>query len=139
MENKFTDFNFKLAVIQVLMYEKKVLQPAFDIHNFVRKYTGRKINIEKEGYKIIPEVKKFFEDLEIPSELLNKVEKIYQGSNKIYLQLCPFWSGEDELFNITKTEDLRLLPNLKKITLYYDDEKKMVNEFKAKGIDAEYL
>jgi hypothetical protein len=64
---QFQDFNFKLAVIQVLMYDKAVLQPKFNLY------------------------------------------------------------------------DLKLLPNLKKITLFYDDEEKMVDEFAACGIEAEYL
>lgn len=137
---KFKDFNFKLAVIQVLMYDKELLKPKFDLYDFVANHKERKIDTDKEGYEIIPEAKKHFEDLEIPSELLAQVETIYQdGGNEIHHQLIPFWDGEDDAFNITSTDDLKLLPNLKKIILLFDDAQKMVGEFKDKGIEAEYL
>lgn len=139
-QQKFQDFNFKLAVIQVLMYEKEVLKPKFDLYNFVANYKERKIDIEKEGYNFIPEVTAYFEQFEIPSDMLNSIEAIYQeGGNEIYIHLLRFWDGEDETFNISSTEDLALVPNLKKIVLFFDDEEKMVEEFKKKGIEAEYL
>jgi len=137
---KFKDFNFKLAVVQVLMYEKELLEPKFDLYDFVEKYEDRKIEIEEEGYEIIPEAKKYFEDLVIPSELLIQIDKIEQdGGNEIYFQLIPFWDGEDDAFNIKSTDDLKLLPNLKKIILFYDDAQKMIGEFASKGIEAKYL
>lgn len=137
---QFKDFNFKLAVIQVLMYEKDLLEPKFDLYEFVDLYTKREIDIEEEGYKIIREVKTYFNNLEIPSKLLDEVDEICQdGGNEIYTQLMPFWEGEDETFNITSTADLELVPNLKKITLLFDAGRKMVNEFKTRGINAEYL
>lgn len=99
-QQKFKDFNFKLAVIQVLMHEMELLTPTFDLYNFVKNHGGRKIDTEEEGYEIIPEVKEYFENLEIPSELLNQVEEIYQdGGNEICLQLIRSWDGEGEVFN----------------------------------------
>ena len=139
-EKNFKDFNFKLAAIQVLMYEKEILTPKFDLNEFIEKLTARKIDVEQEGYEIIPEVKEYFEKLEIPENLLREVDVIYQdGGNHIHHQLVPFWDGEDETFNITSTEDISLLPNLKKITLLFDEEQKMVEEFSEKGIEAQYL
>lgn len=136
----FKDFNFKLAVIQILMYEKELLKPKFDLYEFVKNHKERLIDIEEEGYEIIPEIKKYFENLEISPDLLSQIEEIYQdGGNEIYLQVVRFWDGEDDLFNITATDDLKLLPNLKKITLFYDDDEIMVDTFIDKGIDAEYL
>lgn len=139
-EIKFKDFNFKLAVVQALMYDKELLKPKFNLRDFVDNYKEREIDTEEEGYEIIPEVKKYFETLEIPAELLHLVDTLYQdGGDEIYMQLSPFWGGEDERFNITSTDDLNLLPNLKKVTLFYDDEEKMVDEFAEKGIESEYL
>jgi hypothetical protein len=139
-QTKFKDFNFKLAVIQVLMYDKELLKPKFDLYDFVDNYKERKIDTEQEGYEIIPEVKKYFEELEIPADLISLVDKLYQdGGDEIYMQLSPFWGGEDERFNITSTDDLKLLPNLKQVTLLYDDDEKMVNEFAEKGIESEYI
>ena len=107
---EFKDFNFKLAVIQRLMYEQDVLEPRFDVYEFVKGYTARHIDIEEKGYDIIPEVRHYFEQLEIPSETLSLVEEIDQdGGDEIYLQLYPFWDGEDDVFNIQSADDAALL------------------------------
>ena len=63
MNAKFKDFNFKLCVIQELMYQKCILTPKFDVWDFAKQYKARKINIEKEGYDIIPEVATYFKEL----------------------------------------------------------------------------
>ncbi len=140
MAKNFKDINFKLAVIQELMYNQEVLEPAFSIDEFVESYEKREIDIEKEGYDPIPEALDYFRNLEIPDSLLSLVKEISQdGGDEIYLEICPFWDGEDDGFNITSTEDVKLVPNLKKITLFYDDAEKMVSEFEKLGIKAEYL
>lgn len=139
MENKikFKDFNFKLAVLDQLMFRKK-LMPAFDVREYIRK-EGKKFDINKHGYKPVPGVKKFLRDLEIPAELLAQVDIIDQNYHTLYHQVIPHWDGEGDEFNITSTDDLKLVPNLKEAILLYDYEQKMVNEFIAKGIPARYL
>ncbi len=137
---QFKDFNFKLAVIERLMYEQGVLTPRFDVYEFVKAYTERQIDIEEEGYEIIPEVRAYFEQLEIPAELLPSIEAINQdGGDHIYGELCPFWDGEDDIFNIQSVEDAALLPNLKSVTLFYDDDPRILEEFRQRGIAAEWL
>lgn len=139
-QTQFTDINFKLAVIQELMYNQELLQPAFDLHKFADNYAERKIDIEAEGYDVIPEALAYFEQLPIPVEFLEAVEEIFQdGGDDIYLQIYPYWDGEDDVFNITQTDDLQFVPNLKSITLFYDDAEEMVDAFAAKAIEAEYL
>lgn len=121
------------------MYEKELLTPKFDIYGFA-KHAKPEIDIEKEGYEIIPGARKFFEDLKIPRELLAHVDEIIQdGGNKIHHQLVPFWDGEDDTFNIESTEDVVLLPNLSKVQLLYDEGEKMVAEFRRIGIEANYI
>jgi hypothetical protein len=56
----FKDFNFKLAVIQELKYNQKIISPKFDLWEFAKNYNERKIDIEKEGYEAIPEAINFF-------------------------------------------------------------------------------
>lgn len=137
---QFQDFNFKLAVIERLMYQQGVLTPRFDVYDFVAAYTARQIDIEEEGYDIIPEVRAYFEQLEIPAELLSSIEAINQdGGDYIYAQLYPFWDGEDDIFNIQSAEDAALLPNLKSVTLFYDDDARILEEFRQRGIAAEWL
>jgi hypothetical protein len=136
----FHDFNFKLAVVQVLMYEKKLLKPEFDVYEFVKFYQKRKIDIEDEGYSIIPEVREYFEALPVPERLAAEVTRIYQdGGNKIYGELYPFWDGEDEIFNITSAADLEAFPNLKKVTLFYDENPACYQALEAKGVEVSYL
>ncbi len=137
---QFKDFNFKLAVIERLMYQQGVLTPRFDVYDFVAAYPERQIDIEEEGYEIIPEVRAYFEQLAIPAELLPSIAEIYQdGGDNIYLQLCPFWDGEDDVFNIQSAEDAALLPNLKAVTLFYDKDARILEEFRQRGIAAQWL
>lgn len=139
MPNQFKDFNFKLAVINELMYNQGVINPLFRRRQFLEDQ-GITPDPERDEWEIIPEVRAYFEQLEIPAEMLATVEEIYQdGGDEIYMEVVEMWDGEDDKFNITSTDDLALLPNLKKITLFYDDAEAMVPAFQAKGIEAEYL
>ena len=137
----FQDFNFKLAVIQVLMYEKNIIEPRFDVWAFAEQYAQRRIDVDDEGYEIIPEVKQYFEELAVPSAALTDIEELFQdGGNDIYMQLCPFWSGEDDIFNIQSAADASLLPNLKSVVLFHDETgDRILQEFRSRGISAKWL
>jgi tetratricopeptide (TPR) repeat protein len=116
------DLNFKLAVMQVLMYEKELL-PAFDLDQFVKTYKKRKINIDKEGYKPIPEVMDYFLNYEIEENLANEIEIItLDGGNEIYMAIAPFWDGEDDIFDINSTEDAKQFPKLTRISDWGGEE-----------------
>ena len=85
---EFTNYNFKLAVIQQLMYEKELLTPKFDIYEFAEEYTRRDIDIDDEGYEPIKEAKKWFKDLQIPKRLAEEVTELeMDGGDDIYLQI----------------------------------------------------
>ena len=102
------------------MYEKGLLAPKLDAHEFVREYSRRKIDIDTEGYEPIPEIRKWLEKYPVPERLAPEVTEIeMDGGSEIYTQLCPFWDGEDGAFDLnTVTEaELRQFPNLKHITL----------------------
>ncbi|OGG65806.1 hypothetical protein A3I99_03200 [Candidatus Kaiserbacteria bacterium RIFCSPLOWO2_02_FULL_45_11b] len=140
MKAEFKDINFKLCAIQELMYNQELLLPKFDINQFVQNYSGRKIDIDQEGYDIIPEALEYFKQLKIPTDLLKNISEIYQdGGNDIYMNICPFWSGSDDQFNITNTEDVSLFPNLKKMTIFYGEDKSILDKFISLGLDAEYI
>ncbi|WP_211092858.1 DUF6892 domain-containing protein [Chitinophaga polysaccharea] len=124
---EFKDFNFKLAVIQVLMYEKKILQPVFDLYDFIQNYEQRVIDIEKEGYHFIAEVTAYFEALEIDEKYANEVTEISQDAgNEIYRNMRWFWDGEDDTFNIKNFEDVRYFNNLRKMSLFYTDNLELI-------------
>ncbi len=128
------DFNFKLMVVNRLMYIDQVLVPKFDIWGFVKSYKKRKIDIEKEGYDRIPEAEVYFRELEIPMELLIDIKELKpDGGDEIYRQIIPFWDGEDEQFDVKSIEDIQYLPNLK-ATNKMNFSKELVNELRTRKI-----
>jgi hypothetical protein len=135
----FQDFNFKLAVINELMYNQGTLKPKFNVYSFAEAHDINLSDMRFE-YEMIPEVRAYFEALVIPDELLFTVERLSQdGGDDIYMQICVCWDGEDDLFNIVSTADCALVPNLKSVVLFYDDDEKMIGEFEKAGIRAEYV
>lgn len=139
---QFKSFNFKLAVVQELMYVQEVLKPKFDVYDFCENYTKRDIDPEEYYFEIIPEVKKWFQDLPIPASLAPLVTELYfDGGNEIYAQLIPFWDGEDDVFDIESLteEDILQFPNLKVIdgtAIFMSEEVK--NFCREKGISLTY-
>lgn len=115
----FQDFNFKLLVIDELMYKQQILKPKFDLYEFAKWYKKRRINIEEEGYAEIAEVTTFFQQLPITKAQAEQVEKLYQDAgNEIYGEIQRFWTGEDAQYDIINLEDALKFPNLKKLTIF---------------------
>lgn len=136
---EFTDFGFKLSIIQELMYNKELLTPKFDLYEFVDWYDKRKIDIEEEGYEPIPEVTQYFRDLQIPKSLSSEISEIYQdGGNDIYLNLLRFGEGWEEYWDIENIEDVKNFSNLKKVTLCYAKEN-ILNELNEIGIKTKWI
>lgn len=136
---EFIDFNFKLAIIEELMYNKELLKPKFDVYEFAELYDKREIDIDEDGYEPILEVVEYFKKLEIDKKFAEEITEIYQdGGNEIYGMITPFWDGEDEMFDIQSFEDIKFFPNLNKMTLFGVNEK-VFEELKTKGIDAKPL
>jgi hypothetical protein len=128
---KFENFNFKLAVIQELMYVQEVLLPQIDASEI--------IDIDKKGYYLSPKMKKIFKDLEIDKELAENVTELnIDAPNEIYNQVWWFWDGECETFDITKVSEseIKQFKNLKKVT--FDSlcgSEKVVKVFEKLGIE----
>lgn len=138
---EFKDENFRLLVLDKLMYHYKVIQPEFDIFQFADSYTKRNIDIEEEGYEPIPEALDHFRSIPIKKEWLNDITDLHQdGGGHIWLQIIPFWCGTTDDFDIHSTEDTNLLPNLKKLILFYNEENpEILEDFKRKGIEAKWV
>jgi hypothetical protein len=116
----FRDFNFKLLVIEKLMYTDESLTPAFSINALMQE---RGIP-DVQGYvydndlafTVLEESRRYFEALEISDELLATVDSLLiDGGNQVYYECSPVWDGEDDLFDVHSLDDLALLPNLKLI------------------------
>ena len=116
----FENFNFKLAILQILMYDFNVLDSQFDIYEFVDTYNHRPIYLQEEGYDIIPEVYEYFKDIEIEVDYAQYVQEIVMDPmHEIYTHIFPYWDGSDDLFDINEVSfhELSQFKNLKKIDL----------------------
>ena len=113
----FDTFNFKLAVINELMYNQEALKPYFDIYDYM---TFKKAKWNLETSKNVRGVVSFFKELPIPARLANLVTEIkMDGDDEIYMQIAPEWDGRDERFDFYKlTEsELKQFKNLKKMQI----------------------
>ena len=119
---KFKDFTMKLMVIDALMYEESHIKPPFYLGQFAQE-CKREIDVQADGYEIIPEVQKYYKNLDITQALLDKVHTLHYGyvyCNDLgtYENMWPnFDAGCDQMLEVSlkAVKDLELLPNLKKI------------------------
>ncbi|RBP66194.1 hypothetical protein DFO66_103137 [Brevibacterium sanguinis] len=136
---EFTDLNFKLLVLQDLMYDQQLLTPAFQLGEFIEHHVDREIDLDEEGYAPIPEALAYFAEYPVPRELLGRVVELVQdGGNDIYLQIAPLWDGEDDVFDVKDFADVDLLPELRSLTLTGVDEVTL-ESLREKGIEADLL
>jgi len=144
-QNRFRDLGLKLLVIEELMYRQGVLVPRFDIHAFAADYRKREIDVERDGYAIIPEAKAYFANLSIPDDLLVQVEHLHQSSGidggpRYIEHLFPFWdpgAGDGPVSVTAKAvADLDLLPNLTRISGLENSKpnRTLLSALKARGI-----
>ena len=137
---QFDNFNFKLAIIQELMYDLNVLQPEFDIYEFAKEYKGEEIDTESET--VIEPALDYFKNLQIPKSLAKEVGSFYMdGGNEVYMNIIPLWDGEDGYFDLNDVSltELRQFPNLTEATILTDDFDKIKKIFDAAGIKVELL
>lgn len=117
----FRDFNFKLLVIEQLMYWDQTLSPAFSLREHMRARGIDDLDAYVEAnrleYTILPEARAYFQELKIPADLLASVEELtFDGGHQVFMECAPVWDGEDDLFDVRSLDDLDLLPNLKLFT-----------------------
>lgn len=135
---EFNDFGFKMVVIQELMYNRNFLSPKFDLVEFVELYDKRTIDLEKEGYKPVPEVTQYFNELQIPKRLAIEITKIdSDAGDDIFLQLLFHGSGDEDYWDIKTAKDAKQFPNLKKVRLSYLDDH-VLNELQEMGIEVDF-
>ncbi|MBE6865281.1 MAG: hypothetical protein E7495_12130 [Ruminococcus flavefaciens] len=130
----FTNFNFKLAVIQELMYTLEILKPYFDIYDYL-KFKKSKANTETE--KNLKAAVDFFKQLPVPQRLANELTEInVDGGNEIYGNIAPLWEGEDGRFEFDiSPEELKNFPDLRRIKTVFPVSEKTAALCKKFGID----
>ena len=114
----FDTFNFKLAVINELMYNQLVLKPYFDIYDFM---AFKKAHWNLETDKNIRAAVQYFRELPVPSRLADLVTKIeMDGSDEIYMQIAPEWDGRDDRFDFYKLTEREIIQfrNLHEMTVF---------------------
>ncbi|MEU3552697.1 DUF6892 domain-containing protein [Streptomyces fragilis] len=118
---QFKDFNFKLLVIEQLMYTDETLTPPFHLVDLLRqKGLGNDAYdyAQRHGlaYKVVPEARDHFASLHLDDDLLAGVEELcMDGGLQVYQECAPIWDGEDDLFDVASLDDLALLPNLRRV------------------------
>ena len=136
----FDTLNFKLAIIQVLMYDLHLLKPEFDIYDYADHYEGEKIDTDSDI--IIEPAMNFFKEMEIPKNFAPYVEMLYMdGGNDVYMNIIPQWDGEDDSFDLNEItlEELQQFPNLKKAIIMSSNFDKVKEVFEAANIAVEPL
>ena len=137
---QFENLNFKLAVIQVLMYDLNLLKPCFDIYDFADQYSEEEI--DTESMEVVRPALEYFEALSIPKKYAEEVKEIYMdGGNEIYMNIIPQWDGEDETFDLNELSlfELQQFPNLKEATILSSNFDSVKEIFDAAGIEVELL
>ncbi|WP_410605091.1 DUF6892 domain-containing protein [Amycolatopsis sp. lyj-90] len=131
----FADTNFKLAVVQELMYNQDLL-PKFNLREYA---AAQGFTYDDGSVEAVPEALAYFEALEVPVELAEKITEIeMDGGNEIYLEIAPNWDGEDGLFDVDEFADLRHFPHLKSMTLLYTGNEEALETLRARGIEADW-
>ena len=136
----FDNINFKLAIIQVLMYDLEVLKPVFNIFDFAEE--ASELNIDTESMEIIQPALDYMINLPIPKKYAEQVQEIdMDGGNEIYMNLIPQWDGEDETFDLNEVsvEELKQFPNLEEATIMSSNFEQVKAVFEEAGIDVELL
>ena len=136
----FDNINFKLTIIQVLMYDLLVLKPYFDIYDFAEEFSEEEI--DTESMEIIQPALEYMMNLPIPKKYAEQVQEIYMdGGNEIYLNLIPQWDGEDDGFDLNEVslKELQQFSNLKQATIISSNFEHVKAVFDEAGIDVELL
>ncbi|WP_246703617.1 MULTISPECIES: DUF6892 domain-containing protein [unclassified Rhizobium] len=112
----FSDPNLKLAVMSSLLFAK-----ALDLgtpQQLASHVLGRTVDLERDGYELIPEALDYLVRYPLTDENLAAVERIeFDGSGAIYPYAWYFWGGEEDVFDIKDISGLRFCPNLKSFSV----------------------
>lgn len=136
----FDNINFKLAIIQVLMYDLEVLKPVFNIFDFAEE--ASELNIDTESMEMIQPALDYMINLPIPKKYSEQVQEIdMDGGNEIYMNLIPQWDGEDDSFDLNEVslKELQQFPNLKQATIMSSNFEQVKDILKSQGIKVERL
>ncbi len=112
----FSDPNLKLVVMSALLRLKIIdLGTPEQLASHV---LGRPVDLEQEGYDLIPQAMDYLLRYPLTDEQLAAVDWIqFDGSGEIYPYAWYFWGGYEDAFDIQNSADLRLCINLQAISV----------------------
>ncbi len=147
----FDNFPFKLTVIQVLMYELKLLgEPYNGCDEYFERYKADYITVsEEESLKRLEEYiergTKLFTDLKIPCSLAPKIRYLYTGEEmNVYGNINPQWLDWEKyddgaMFAITdiSEREIKQFPNLVGFTfnMYISPPEELLRKLEGWGIE----
>lgn len=112
----FSDQNLKLVVMSSLLRAK-----ALDLgtpEQLASHVLGRPVDLEEDGYELIPEAMDYLVRYPLTEEQLAAVEFIqFDGGEEIYPYAWYFWGGEEGVFDVKDLSGLRFCPNIKNISV----------------------
>lgn len=124
-ELRFDNLNFKLAVLQNLIFEKKVFSPQYEFEGIQDRYYEEEYSpeeYEEAMERYIREALQYFTYLKVPAEMAKYVTELQiTAGDDIYFEIAPEWDGEERLFNVDYISDREIaqFPQLKKISFWY--------------------
>jgi hypothetical protein len=112
----FADPNLKLVVISALLRSKMLdLGTPQQLASHI---LDRPVDLEDEGYDLIPEALDYLLRYPLTAEQLAAVDWIqFDGGEEIYSYAWYFWGGGGSAFDIHDTSDLHRCPNLKGVSV----------------------
>jgi hypothetical protein len=110
----FADPNFKLAVLSSLLDNDALDLGSYqDLASHV---LNRPIDLEQEGYKLLPQAYDYLVRYPLTGDDLALVESIvFDGGNAIYPYCYRFWGGETTEFDVKSVAGISHCPNVRSI------------------------
>ncbi|WP_296085121.1 hypothetical protein [uncultured Agrobacterium sp.] len=110
----FSDPNLKLVVMSSLLRSK--LLDLGTPEQLASHVLGRQVDLEQDGYDLIPQALDYLVRYPLTPELLDAVDRVQiDGGEEIYPYAWYFWGGEETVFDVRDTSDIGLCVNLKAI------------------------
>ncbi|MEG0365750.1 MAG: hypothetical protein RR585_02875, partial [Coprobacillus sp.] len=144
---EFDHFQFKLMIIQKLMYELHLFNNEYHLgKEYIELLNNHKIeDVEGSLKSHIESAIHYFEQLQIPAYMADMIYDLYiHEGNEVYFEINPLWKNKEEYKNgkefsivsISKKE-LKQFPKLRKITFrcFNDGGQKLVRSLEKEGIE----
>lgn len=154
MGNEFLVFDnlpFKLMVVEVLMYEQKLLGEQYNAADeFFERYEAYCLTASEEEQinlieKYIERGVKYFTELEIPRAMATEIRELYSGEEmNVYANINPQWLDikqyeDGAMFTVTdiSEREIKQFPNLRSVTfnMYHDPSDALLQKLEGWGIE----